>query len=155
MTADLPTALVSSSYWGAVVITLIATVLTVGLQYEVLERLNFSMPRWKRIQPRVRVLGMMVVLLTLHVAEIWIYGTGLFVATQFPELGYVAGVEPFQFLDAVYMSATTYSTLGYGDLVPHGPVRFLLGTEALVGLLMITWSASFTYLEMQRYWRTR
>lgn len=155
MTEELPTALTSGSYWGAVFITFVATALTVGLQYEVLERLNFSMPRWKHVPPRLRVLGMMVVLLTLHVAEIWIFGTGLFVATHFPGLGSVSGNGSFQFLDAVYMSATTYSTLGYGDLVPHGPVRFLLGTEALVGLLMITWSASFTYLEMQRYWRTR
>ena len=63
------------------------------------------------------------------------------------------GAEGGRMLDAVYASATTYSTLGYGDLVPKGAVRFLFGTEALVGFLMITWSASFAYLEMQRYWR--
>jgi hypothetical protein len=28
------------------------------------------------------------------------------------------------------------------------------GTEALAGLVLITWSASFTYLEMERYWRS-
>ena len=27
------------------------------------------------------------------------------------------------------------------------------GLEALIGLGFITWSASFTFLEMQRYWR--
>jgi uncharacterized membrane protein len=26
------------------------------------------------------------------------------------------------------------------------------GMEALTGLLMISWTASFTYLEMSRYW---
>ena len=36
---------------------------------------------------------------------------------------------------------------------PLGPVRFLSGTEALTGFVMITWSASFTYLEMERFWR--
>ena len=59
-----------------------------------------------------------------------------------------------RFLDFVYVSATTYSTLGYGDLVPSGPLRLVFGTESLVGFLMITWSASFAYLEMQRYWRS-
>jgi hypothetical protein len=65
-----------------------------------------------------------------------------------------AGGDPLYVLDAVYLSATTYSTLGYGDLVPRGPIRFLLGTEAVVGFVMITWSASFAYLEMARYWRS-
>jgi len=29
----------------------------------------------------------------------------------------------------------------------------LAGIEGVTGLLLITWSASFTYLEMVRYWR--
>ena len=43
-------------------------------------------------------------------------------------------------------------TLGLGDLSPVGTVRLLAGTESLTGLLLITWSASFTYLEMSRMW---
>jgi hypothetical protein len=31
-------------------------------------------------------------------------------------------------------------------------VRILAGMEALVGLVLITWSASFTFLKMQIYW---
>ena len=61
-------------------------------------------------------------------------------------------MQQFGLLDAVYLSTTTYSTLGFGDLVPTGPIRFMVGTESLIGLLLITWSASFTYLEMRRYW---
>ena len=56
-------------------------------------------------------------------------------------------------LDAIYFSATTFTTLGYGDLAPVGPIRFLSGTAALTGLVLISWSASFTYLEMERFWR--
>jgi hypothetical protein len=88
---------------------------------------------------------------------IWIpaiFGFGIYFAVQVPGLGHLVGAEPLLLLDAVYASATTYSTLGYGDLVPRGALRFLFGTEALVGFLMITWSASFAYLEMQRFWRT-
>ena len=47
----------------------------------------------------------------------------------------------------------TYSTVGFGDVVPIGPIRFLAGTEGLLGLLLIGCSASFTYLEMERFWR--
>ncbi len=55
-------------------------------------------------------------------------------------------------LDCVYFSFTTYTTLGFGDVVPHGELRYLTGLEALTGLLLITWTASFLYLEMTRYW---
>ena len=58
-------------------------------------------------------------------------------------------------LDAVYLSATTYTTLGFGDLAPVGPIRFTAGTMALTGFVLITWSASFTFLEMSRDWRDR
>ncbi len=37
-------------------------------------------------------------------------------------------------------------------IVPMGPVRFITGTEALSGLTFITWSASFTFLEMLKTW---
>lgn len=155
MTPDFLDALTSTAHWAAAIITLLATALTVGLHYEVLERLNTALPRWKHIPRRLRILALMVSLLALHIVEIWIYGIGIHLAVAYPSLGEISGMTNVGLLDAIYLSATTYSTLGYGDLVPHGPLRFLLGTEALVGLLMITWSASFTYLEMQRYWRPR
>jgi hypothetical protein len=55
-------------------------------------------------------------------------------------------------LDQVYYSAVVYTTLGFGDVVPGGAIRFLTGVESVTGLVLITWSASFTFLEMQRYW---
>jgi len=58
-------------------------------------------------------------------------------------------------LDAVYFSSMTYSTVGFGDVVPVGPIRLVAGTEGLIGLLLIGWSASFTYLEMERFWRAQ
>ena len=33
--------------------------------------------------------------------------------------------------------------------------RFLTGTESLSGFILITWSASFLYLEMEQFWRKR
>ncbi len=146
-------ALASSSHWGAVSITLVVVSLTVGIHYETLMRLNTMANAWHTIQPRVRILLLIVSILILHVVEIWFFGVGIYSITFYPSLGHVSGAESFDLLEAVYLSATTYSTVGYGDLIPHGPIRFLLGTEALVGLVMITWSASFTYLEMQRFWK--
>ncbi|EEB77646.1 hypothetical protein GPB2148_582 [marine gamma proteobacterium HTCC2148] len=55
-------------------------------------------------------------------------------------------------MDCVYFSFTTYTTLGMGDIEPIGDLRYLTGLESLTGLVLITWSASFLYLEMTRYW---
>ena len=45
-----------------------------------------------------------------------------------------------------------FSSIGLGDLYPIGPIRLLTGIEGLVGLLLIGWSVSFTYWEMQTFW---
>jgi len=46
-----------------------------------------------------------------------------------------------------------FTTLGFGDVIPYGAIRFMTGMEALTGLVLITWSASFAFIEMQRHWR--
>ena len=58
-------------------------------------------------------------------------------------------------MDCAYFSFTIYTTLGFGDIVPHGNMRYLTGLESLTGLVLITWSASFLYYEMQRHWDRR
>jgi hypothetical protein len=56
-------------------------------------------------------------------------------------------------MDCVYFSFTVFSTVGFGDIEPTGNLRFLTGIESLTGLVLITWSASFLYFEMQRHWK--
>ena len=55
-------------------------------------------------------------------------------------------------MDCVYFSFTVFSTVGFGDIEPTGNLRYLTGIESLTGLVLITWSASFLYIEMQRHW---
>ena len=47
-----------------------------------------------------------------------------------------------------------FRSLGYGDIEPFGHIRFLAVLEALIGLIMIGWTASFMYIEMQKFWMT-
>jgi Ion channel len=154
MTPELVDALGSPHYWIAINVTVLVVALAVGLQYEVLRQLNRRMPHWK-LPPHPRILVMIFCILGAHIAEIWLFGFAIYGLIQEPGIGRIVGSDPIRLLDAIYISATTYSTLGYGDLVPTGPIRFLLGTEAVVGIVMITWSASFAYLEMARYWKGR
>lgn len=151
-TPDFLAALMSTDHWIVVGVTALLVAITVFVHFEVLERLNYTIPHW-RLPARLRILALIVVIMAVHIAEIWIFGVGIYVAAQFPGLGQISGIERLQFLDAVYLSATTYTTIGYGDLAPLGPLRLIMGTEGLTGFVLLTWSASFTYLEMQRYWR--
>jgi hypothetical protein len=57
-----------------------------------------------------------------------------------------------EWLDYVYFSITTFTTLGIGDVYAHGPLRLVAGVESLNGLVLIGWSASFTYITMEKVW---
>ena len=46
---------------------------------------------------------------------------------------------------ALYFSAVTYTTTGYGDLVLPKEWRLLGGVEALTGILMCGWSTGFFF----------
>ena len=152
MTPDFADALVSPQHWAAFAATLLLVILTVTFHYEALQRLNQRMPRWT-LPRHPRILVMILWIIAMHISEIWLFGVAIYLLVQAPAIGQIIGADPIHLLDAVYVSATTYSTVCYGDLVPAGPIRFLMGTEAIVGLVMISWSASFAYLEMARYWK--
>ena len=46
---------------------------------------------------------------------------------------------------ALYFSANTYTTTGYGDLVLPNEWRLVGGVEALTGILMCGWSTGFFF----------
>ena len=143
--------------WTANLIVVLGTVLAVGgavtVHYEGLSLLSQWLAKRRDQHPRRKVLYGIFGVLSLHVAEIWIFGFTLWVLLKIDHTGHVSGSISGSLLDAVYLSANTYTTVGFGDLAPVGPVRFVGGMMALTGLVLITWSASFTFLEMERYWR--
>ncbi len=150
---------VASDYghWGINVMVVIATVAAVAacvlLHYEGLNLLSRSLSNMGG-RHRRRVLRGIFGVLVVHVAEIWVFALALYALLQIDgRFGAIHGIGPRSLFDHVYFSAVTYSTVGFGDVIPIGPIRFLVGTEALAGFVLITWSASFTYLEMERYWR--
>ncbi len=128
--------------------TTVSILLVVGLHYEVLTHL--SEKHFKRGWPSRLLLpvGVLVVIVT-HVVEVWIFALAYMLAFSIGGVGEVAGAYSYTLLDHVYFSFVNYTSLGYGDLIPIGHIRFIAGTESLVGLVLIAWSASFTYLEMQ------
>ena len=144
-------------HWDAnllvVAVTALAVAAAVLLHYEGLVLLSRRLASRHESQRRRKVLYGIFGVLALHVAEIWVFGIAAWGVLQHPHAGSVTGAPVPGLLDAVYLSAVTYTTVGFGDLAPVGPIRFLSGTTALTGFVLIAWSASFTYLEMERFWR--
>jgi len=49
------------------------------------------------------------------------------------------------FATSFYYSATSYSTVGYGDVIPEGNWRVLGSIEAVTGILMFGWSTGVLF----------
>lgn len=131
--------------------TAIVVCTCVILHYEALSWLSSWLARLKAQHRRRVIIGILGVL-CVHIAEIWIFAIAAVLLLLSRSFGDVSGITA-GLLDQVYLSAMTFTTVGAGNACLTGPIRFLVGTEALCGLVLITWSASFTYLEMQRFWR--
>ena len=135
-----------------VLTTLVVVVIVVMTHYEGLHFFTRWMAK-NTLKPRFRIVLMIYGLLLLHTFEITMFGAAYWLLSQSPGFGTLVTQDVLNVLDCLYFSATVYSTLGFGDLVPTQSIRILAGIEGVTGLLLITWSASFTYLEMVRYWR--
>lgn len=124
------------------------------LHYEVLFQLDKNLPRVAHIAPRFKVLLGVGAIFIAHVFEIWIFALGYYITLQFPAMGNLVGELSGHgiLLDCAYLSFITFTTVGYGEIVAQGYLRYLTGVEALTGLILITWSASFLFIEMQKYW---
>jgi hypothetical protein len=73
-------------------------------------------------------------LLVLHVAQITAWALCFLWAGCLPD-----------FATAFYYSATSYSTAGYGDVVPAGHWRIMGAMEAVTGVLMFGWSTGVLF----------
>jgi hypothetical protein len=125
--------------------------LAVTTHYEFLYR-TYQLLRRVTLRYRYRVLIGVFAALFAHMAEIWLFGICYYLINLNGTLGTLQGNFVGSLMDCVYFSFATYSTVGYGDIEPIGHIRFMAGVESLTGLVLITWSASMLFLEMQRYW---
>lgn len=69
---------------------------------------------------------------TIHYVEIWMYA-----------LGFVAVGALDDMKTALYFSASSYSTLGFGDVVLSADWRLFSAFEGVTGLVLIGWSSAF------------
>jgi hypothetical protein len=135
----------------AAVSCLLLVLLTTVMHFEVLSLLNRLLPRIA-MAGRARLVVAVVCLVLAHALEAAVYALAYLVLARQPLLGALGHAGAPSLGTAVYFSVETFSSLGYGDIVPSGALRLLAGTEALNGLLLIGWSASYAHIAMERFW---
>jgi len=84
----------------------------------------------------IRVAGWIIL---FHLIEITVWALCYFWKDAMPDLA-----------SALYFSAVTYTTTGYGDLVLPEEWRLVGGVEALTGILMCGWSTGFFFAVVNR-----
>lgn len=131
--------------------SVILVVTTILVLYETL-RLTSEHLAELPVPPRARILVVVLMTFIGHTVAVWIYAGAYWLLVLKLEHGAFSGVPVTSFEDCLYFSVVTYTSLGFGDHFPLSHTRLIAGVEALNGLLLIGWLASFTYLAMERYW---
>lgn len=136
----------------SVVVSLMLLLLTTTvIHYESLRLLSAGLPQL-RIPARTKLVVVILGAFCAHAAEMFLYAVAFWMLSRYFGAGSLGLTGDASFSASLYFSAETYTSLGYGDVVPSGDLRLLAGAEALNGLLLIGWSASYTYLAMERLW---
>lgn len=127
------------------ILTAIALLGTTAFHYETVRilgrRIEGRRERVRRNLPLV-ITGLVVA----HLIEIGFYMAIMMVAVGPLGLGSFVSAQPLGPFDIFYFAAETYSSLGYGDIIPLGPVRLIAAIEPLNGLLLLAWSGTFVYM---------
>ena len=96
-------------------------------------------PAWRWVLLFVRIAGRIVL---LHLLEIGAWAVVYVWDEAIPDLA-----------SALYFSAVTYTTTGYGDLVLSKDWRLVGAVEALTGILMCGWSTGFFVAVVSRLYK--
>jgi len=131
------------------IITTLAVALAIGLHYSALVSTTRLLSHFHGTHPASIVLALFLAVLA-HLSEIFIFAIAWQAMYTMDLITF--SIESPTFLDIVYFSGTTYTTVGYGDIVLTGHGRIMAVVEGVMGLVLIAWTASFTYFEMNRKW---
>lgn len=132
-----------------VLAAVVLPLLSVGLHYELLVA-SSHVVRTLSGSVRAGVALAVALALAAHVIEVVVFGIGWLVLIR---AGVVELSAPSPTLaEVVYFSGSVYTSLGFGDIVPVSSGRFLAVIEAVTGLVLIAWTASFTLYQMQELW---
>lgn len=84
------------------------------------------------VRQGVAILVVVLGLVAIHTAEVWAYALAYLALAALPDLE-----------TALYFSTTSFTTLGYGDVVLAREWRIVGAIEGANGLLLFGWSTAF------------
>ena len=119
---------------GTVVIAITVVIHTFGL-IVVTRTMAWMTGRFRMHGRRSRVLAMITVvfgLFAIMTVEVWVWAVAYVLTGSFDD-----------FATALYFSTVTFSTLGYGDGLPHPEWRLFTALEGVNGFLLIGWSTAY------------
>ncbi|TPO11824.1 potassium channel family protein [Mesorhizobium sp. B1-1-5] len=119
---------------GTIVISLTVLIHTFGL-IAITRMMARLVPLLRMHGRRSRIIAMISVVMGLFAvmtAEVWLW------AGLYRLLGILSDFET-----ALYFSTITFSTVGYGDVVPAHGWRILAALEGINGFLLIGWSTAY------------
>lgn len=134
-------------------ILLTATLVSVNVlfHYEGLRILSHALSSMT-FSSRTHMLTIILGVFLIHMLEIGFYAMGYWFAVAALNIGSFTGLTAMTARDLFYFSAVTYTTLGYGDILPIGDLRLFVSIESLNGVLLLGWTTSYTFVAMQQYW---
>ncbi len=131
--------------------TVVLVIVTVIIHCEALKRIS-DFVATLAYRPRVNVGLSVLGALLAHIIEVFVFAIGMKLLIDTGRYGKLVGLDHVASEDVMHFSMVAYTSVGYGDIIPVGWLRFLAGMETLTGLVLIAWTASFMFLEMHKYW---
>lgn len=119
---------------GTLIISLTVLIHTFGL-IAVTHAMNWLTNKFRARGQRSRLLAMNSVVLGIFLiltVEVWLWAVVYLALGVFPD-----------FDTALYFSTSTFSTVGYGDVVMTHEWRLLSALESIDGFLLIGWSTAY------------
>jgi voltage-gated potassium channel Kch len=119
---------------GTIVISSTVLIHTFGL-IAITHVMASLVARFRMHGRRSRVIAMISIVFGLFAVltvEIWLWAIFYLLIGAFPDIA-----------TALYFSTVTFSTLGYGDVLPPDRWRQLAALEAVNGFLLIGWSTAY------------
>ncbi len=134
--------LIGSGICAALILTCVAVF------YELMARAWVLLPRLGG--QRRQILFTISLLFIGHTIAVWLFGITDYVLDVRFHFGSLVG-GPNGFWDHLYFSGVTYSSLGFGNIDATGGLRLLAVVESVLGLILIGWTVTFTYLVTHEY----
>jgi hypothetical protein len=111
---------------------LVLIAITTVLHCEVLHGLGAWLPRLP-LPNHPKRLVVVFSAMVAHGLEIAVYSVWIFALGQFTTGSALTGLAGSSFVNCLYFSAETFTSLGFGDLTPVGPLRLLAGVGRSMG----------------------